>query len=59
MRYVVLGVMALSFILVSGCQTVKNTAIGVGLVGKGIADDTYNTYKAIEKADKWFQKNYW
>lgn len=43
----------------SGCQTVRNSVLGVGYVGKGLVDDTINTYKTLDKADKWWQKNYW
>jgi len=51
-----------SFFL-GGCQTVKNTGLGAASTlygfGKGLADDIYNTYKAIEKADQWFRENCW
>jgi len=49
----------LCLLAVNGCQTAKNTALGVGGIAKGLADDAYNTYKAIDKADKWFQEKYW
>ena len=42
-----------------GCSTLKNTALGIAGVAKGIADDTYNTCKAVGKADQWFRENCW
>jgi len=56
MRNLILGLLFLVFLVsTSGCQTVK----GVGAVGKGLADDTYDAWKAIERADEWFKKNCW
>lgn len=68
MYKLILGTILIGFILaVSGCQTVKNTtcnsAVGAGITvygfGKGLSDDVYNTWKAVEKADNWFRENYW
>lgn len=60
----ILGLFFLSFLVsISGCQTVKNATVGVGaaayLVGKGLADDAYDTWEAIERADEWFKEKYW
>ncbi len=47
----------------SGCNTVKGAATGtaaaVYLTGKGVVDDAYYGYQTAEKADTWFQENYW
>ena len=60
MSKIILLFASLSFLFVlSGCQTVKNTAVGLAGIGKGIADDTYNTYQGIKKADNWFEEHYW
>jgi uncharacterized protein YceK len=68
MRNLILSLLFVLFLIsVSGCQTVKNTAAGLAVgagatacgFGKGLADDTYNTWKAVEKADNWFKENYW
>ena len=68
MRNLILGLLFLVFVVsVSGCQAVKGTVTGVAVgVGgtaygfsKGLADDAYNTWKAMEKADQWLQENYW
>jgi hypothetical protein len=42
-----------------GCKTIRNTAVGAGVITKGLVDDTYDTYKAIEEADRWFRENCW
>ena len=56
MRNLILGLFFLIFLVsVSGCQTIK----GVGAVGKGLADDTYNAWQAIKRADGWMEENYW
>jgi len=64
----ILGIVLVGFIFaVSGCQTIKRTACGsavaVGAVvygfGRGLSEDTYNTWKTAEKADDWFRENYW
>ena len=60
MRNLILGLFFLVFfVTVSGCQTVKNTVAGAGAIGKGLADDTYNTWQTIERADEWFKENCW
>ncbi len=50
-------------LLLGGCQTVKNAALGTTgalySIGKGLLDDAYSTYRTIEKADKWFREHYW
>ena len=57
MRNLILGLLFIIFLVTaSGCQTVK---MGVGAIGKGLADDAYNTWKVIERADEWFKENCW
>lgn len=60
MRNLILGLLFLVFfVTASGCQTAKNTVAGVGAIGKGLADDAYDAWQAIERADEWFKENYW
>ena len=72
MRNLILGLLFLIFVVtISGCQAIKGAATGVaggvavGVGGtvygfsKGLADDAYNTWKTIEKADQWIKDNYW
>jgi len=72
MRNLILSLLFLIFVVtISGCQTIKGTAAGVaggvaiGVGGtvygfsKGLADDAYDTWQAIERADQWLQENYW
>ena len=62
MRRFIFFALVFSFFL-GGCQAVKNTGLGsvYTLYGfsKGLAEDIYNTYQAIEKADQWFRENWW
>ena len=64
MRNLILGLFFLVFLVnVNGCQAVKNTSIGAGVTvygfGKGLADDAYDTWESIERADEWIKENYW
>lgn len=71
MRNLILGLLFLVFLVsTSGCQAIKGTATGVTGValgvgatayglGKGLADDAYDTWEAIERADEWIKENYW
>jgi len=63
MRKLFVPVLLCAIVMMCGCQTVKNTATGVGMTvygfGKGVCDDTYNTYKVLDKADKSIEENYW
>ncbi|UCC95687.1 MAG: hypothetical protein JSW40_02785 [Candidatus Omnitrophota bacterium] len=58
----------IAFLLcISGCNTIRNTTqgalTGIGATGygftKGLADDVYNAWTTLDKADKWFQEYYW
>ena len=60
MRRLILGLIFISFLMsISGCKTVKNTAMGLGAVGKGMVDDVYDTWQAMERADVWIKENLW
>lgn len=64
MRNLILGLIFLAFLVsISGCKTVKGTAAGMAITaygfGKGLADDAYDTWKSLEKADEWMKDNYW
>ena len=39
-----------------GCASFKESS---KKFGQAVADGSYNTYKAIESADRWFQENCW
>lgn len=68
MRNLILGLLFLVFLVsISGCQTIKGTTTGVALgvgataygFGKGLADDAYGAWEAVERADEWIKENYW
>ena len=60
MRNLILGLFFLGFLVsISGCQTVKNTTMGVCGISKGLADDAYDTWQVIERADEWIKEKYW
>jgi len=60
---ILLWVLFLGVVFVSGCETAKGAACGLGTTAvattKGIAKDTTNLWQAILKADGWIQKNLW
>ena len=61
MKKLLLSSVLLSMItIVSGCATTAYTT-GAATAGfaKGFMIDVENTWQAIDKADKWFQENYW
>ena len=65
MRMMVIVMMVVSMVT-SGCcasqsagKEVQGIGDGFSLIGKSIGDGAYNVWKAIEKADKWFEENYW
>ncbi|MEI8349299.1 MAG: hypothetical protein WCI77_04010 [Candidatus Omnitrophota bacterium] len=47
---------AAMLVCISGCETTKNVAFGLG---KGLVDDTVNTYNALRQADRWMTEHYW
>ena len=60
-----LSIVLVSFLLVlavlslSGCETVKGFATGVGTTAYGAAQDVKNTWDTLAKVDKWFADTYW
>lgn len=46
----------MALVCLSGCETTKNVVLGFG---KGLIDDTTNTYQALKGADRWMQEHYW
>lgn len=65
MKIRVLSLVFLFFaaIFTGGCTTTKRTVTGVGYTiygaGSGLVKDTTDTVSWLDKADKWFQENYW
>ena len=67
MRNFILGLLFLVLLVgVSGCQTIKYTAKGVGSVdggirglGKSLVTDAKSVWAAVERADAWVEENYW
>jgi predicted small secreted protein len=57
------GALLLSFILLSGCETSKGAAVGMGgavaSTASGVAEDSKNLWQSILKADKWMRDNLW
>ena len=43
----------------TGCETVNGAASGFGQDVHNAADPAKNGWDALEKADAWFQKNFW
>ena len=52
-------VIMLSALMLSGCETTKGVAVGVGATAMGIGKDAKNTWHGIVKADDWIKKNLW
>ena len=52
-----------SAIFVSGCQTAKGAAVGMGTTVAGTADgaakDSVNLWQGILQLDDWIKKNMW
>ena len=46
-------------LLLSGCETVKGFASGVGSTLEGAGTDSYNLWKFIMQADAWMKENIW
>jgi len=59
MKKIVIALMLFSSLCMCGCETTKNSVVGTALVGQGVADDIYNTSKAMDEADDKFEKDYW
>jgi len=58
-KYVMLCALFLSLLSLTGCQTAKGAAVGVGSTVEGAAKDTQNLGAAIMAADDWIRKNLW
>jgi len=46
-------------ILISGCETTKGVAVGVGATAVGVGKDAKTAWDGIKKADEWVKKNLW
>lgn len=46
-------------IALSGCNTAKGAAVGVGATAMGVAEDAKGTWNGLVKADEWMKKNMW
>lgn len=62
-RSVLLWVLSLGIIFLSGCETAKGAACGIGTTvagtAEGAAKDTGSLWQAILNADAWMRKNLW
>ena len=58
-KFISVSFIIIAVVCLCGCSTLKNTALGAAGVAKGIAEDTYNTWKAMGKADQWMKDNLW
>ncbi|HOD12094.1 MAG TPA: hypothetical protein PLO93_00015 [Candidatus Omnitrophota bacterium] len=46
-------------ILLSGCETTKGVAVGVGATAVGVGKDAKTAWDGVKKADAWVKKNLW
>jgi len=49
----------LGSIFISGCETAKGAAYGIGATAAGVGKDTHNAYNFIQAMDRWMRKNLW
>jgi len=45
--------------LLSGCETSKGVAVGVGATAVGAGKDTMTAWDWLNKGDAWFKRNLW
>jgi len=53
------AVLMLMVLLVSGCETAKGFATGIGSTAEGVGKDSYNLWNFLKSADNWLDKNLW
>lgn len=56
LRFLIFAFFILSFF---GCATVKGTFEGFAEDTQAAGKGVYNSWVALQKADKWFQENWW
>ena len=54
-----LFILFVSMIMLSGCNTAKGAAEGVGCTATGVAKDAQATGAGIMSLDAWIKKNAW
>ncbi|MFA6378866.1 MAG: hypothetical protein WCX16_03685 [Candidatus Omnitrophota bacterium] len=52
-------VMMVSALMVSGCETTKGVAVGVGATAIGVGKDAKSAWHGVVKADEWVKNNLW
>jgi predicted small secreted protein len=52
-------ILFLSVVILSGCNTAKGTAAGIGSIGEGIGKDAQGLGAGIMGLDAWMKKNMW
>ncbi|MBU2102916.1 MAG: hypothetical protein ABH865_02050 [Candidatus Omnitrophota bacterium] len=55
-KQIIIYVTLLGIIGLCGCSTVKNVSEGLG---KGVSEDTSNTWKNLKRTDAWLKENTW
>lgn len=54
-----LTVFIFAALLLSGCETAKGFASGVGSTAEGVGKDSYNFWNFLKKTDSWMSENLW
>ncbi|MGA2775179.1 MAG: hypothetical protein ABSE81_03865 [Candidatus Omnitrophota bacterium] len=52
-------ILFLSVVILSGCNTAKGAAEGIGCTAKGVAKDAQGLGAGIMGLDAWMKKNMW
>lgn len=58
-KVVLFAVLIFAVLSVSGCETAKGFASGIGSTAEGIGKDSYNLWTWMKQADGWVDKNLW
>ncbi len=58
-KLIVFSFLSAVVILLSGCETTKGLATGIGYTAEGVVKDTKGACHGIGKADEWVKKNMW
>ena len=52
-------ILTTSMLFLSGCETTKGVAVGVGATAIGVGKDAKSAWQGVVKADEWVKKNLW
>ncbi|MFA5156457.1 MAG: hypothetical protein WC532_03565 [Candidatus Omnitrophota bacterium] len=58
-RVMLCAVIIFTGLLLSGCETAKGFATGVGATAQGVGKDSYNLWTLLKKTDTWMTENLW